>query len=221
MELETRRLTSWDDVQYKLLLVKQNSPWTDLCWAINLFHKTFPGKVVQNTKENKPTTKWTYSAIIVNYRWWFKHLLTRKKKKNRKLNHFPEILVFWISWTGICAEVIHSQNLNHGTLSWSSLRWLVEMDIFYSGVLSLWLGVCSPEQPLVPTGVKSPCSVSGRTEAVKRGLHSSICANQWQHFLSSLSSTCAEDVSITAIYAMHSRVSSLLVNTQLDERFLV
>lgn len=44
----------------------------------------------------------------------------------------------------------------------SKKKWRVKMDIFYSGVLGLWLGVCSPEQPLVPTGVKSLSSVSGR-----------------------------------------------------------
>lgn len=55
--------------------------------------------------------------------------------------------------------------------------------IFYSGVSGLWLGVCSLQQPLVPTGVKSPSSVSERIEAPKRSQHSSISTNQWKHFL--------------------------------------
>lgn len=41
------------------------------------------------------------------------------------------------------------------------------VDTSYSGASGLRLGVGSPEQPLVPTGVKSPSCVSGRTEAVK------------------------------------------------------
>lgn len=57
----------------------------------------------------------------------------------------------------------------------SALLGLVKVAcFFYSGVLGLWLGICSPVEPLVPTRVKSPSSVSGRIEAVKRGLHSSI-----------------------------------------------
>lgn len=103
----------------------------------------------------------------------------------------------------------------------NNLKWLVKLNIFYSGVLGLWLGVCSPEQPLVPTGVKSPSSVSGRTEAVKRGLHSSIFANQWKHFLSPCPPHALKGVSITAMCVIHSCVSWLLVNTQLDERFQV
>lgn len=99
----------------------------------------------------------------------------------------------------------------------NNLKWLVKLNIFYSGVLGLWLGVCSPEQPLVPTGVKSPSSVSGRTEAVKRGLHSSIFANQWKHFLSPCPPHALKGISITAMCVIHSCVSWLLVN----ERFQV
>lgn len=97
----------------------------------------------------------------------------------------------------------------------------LETNISYSGVLDLWLGVCSPEQPLVPTGVKSPVSVSGRTEAVKRGLRSSISANQWEHFLASCPPHALNGISITAMCVIHSCVPRLLVNTQFDERFQV
>lgn len=103
----------------------------------------------------------------------------------------------------------------------NKLKCFVNLNIFCSGVLGLWLGVCSPEQPLVPTGVKSPSSVSGRTEAVKRGLHSSIFTNQWKHFLSPCPPHALKSRSITAMCVIHSCVSWLLVNTQLDERFQV
>lgn len=96
----------------------------------------------------------------------------------------------------------------------SKMKWLVKIDIFYSGVLGLRLGVCSPEQPLVPTGVKSPSSVS-----VKRGLHSSIFTNQWKHFLSPCPPHSLRMYQLQQIDVIHSRVSWLLVNMQLGERF--
>lgn len=111
--------------------------------------------------------------------------------------------------------------LAHGTFRSKHNVEVLKMNIFYSGVLGLWLGVCSPEQPLVPTGVKSPFSVSGGTEAVKRGLHSSIFANQWKHFLSSCPPHALNGVSITAMCVIHSCVSWLLVNAQFDEGFQV
>lgn len=56
---------------------------------------------------------------------------------------------------------------------------LAKQHISYSGVSGLRPGVCSPVQPLVPTGVRSP-------------LLRPTLQNRWKHFLSSSSSARTE-----------------------------
>lgn len=56
------------------------------------------------------------------------------------------------------------------------------------------LGAVAPEQPLVPTGVKSPSRVSGRREALKT-------ANRWRLFLCARLSPGPGTVSFSATSA--------------------